>query len=178
MFSGMRLKTIAADAVLPAYRRRAPLRAGGALFALVAATLLAGCGGGSDAKRLGDYLDEIEFDEPLESAAYVSLGTFDVPTPTRVKRDGVSRTMWIRLSFELFAESAPHDESTVAAAAEKRHGALNDALLTIIRTSSTDELTDPRLSALKLRMTEAAKPLLGDHAVRQLVLYNIRTELM
>jgi hypothetical protein len=173
----MKMKTIAADAALPAHRRGAPLRAGFALLA-IAAALASGCGGGGDARRLGEYLDELEFDEPLEAAAYVTLGKFDVPAPTRVKRDGVSRTMWVRLSFELFAEAAPHDESAVAAAADERHGALNDALLTIIRTSSTDELTDPRLSALKLRMTEAARPLLGDHAVRQLVLYNIRTEVM
>ena len=169
--------TNAADAVLPAHRRGAPARAGFALLAMAAA-LASGCGGGGDARRLGEYLDELEFDEPLEAVANISLGKFDVPVPARVKRDGVSRTMWIRLSFELIVEAAPHDESAVAAAADGRHGALNDALLTIIRTSSTDELTDPRLSALKLRMTEAAKPLLGEHAVRQLVLYNIRTELM
>lgn len=178
MFSGMKLGARSADALLPADRRGAPLRAGVALLAIAATALATGCGGGSDAKRLREYLEEIEFDEPHEAAAYVSLGTFDVPAPARVTREGANRTMWVRLSFELFAESAPHDESTVAAAAEQRHGALNDALLTIIRTSSMDELTDPRLSALKLRMTEAAKPLLGEHAVRQLVLDNIRTELL
>jgi hypothetical protein len=174
----MKRKAISADALPPADRRRAPSRASIALLAFAATVLVTGCGGGNDAKRLREYLEEIEFDQPHESAAYVSLGKFDVPAPTRVKRDGANRTLWVRLSFELFAESAPHDESVVAAAAEQRRGALNDALLTIIRTSSTDELTDPRLSALKLRMTEAAKPLLGEHAVRQLVLYNIRTELL
>ncbi len=86
--------------------------------------------------------------------------------------------MWIRLSFELFAEAAPENEPVVLAAAERHRGALNDALLTILRTSSPDELTDPRLSALKLRMTEAARPLLGERQVRQLVLNNLVTELL
>ena len=42
----------------------------------------------------------------------------------------------------------------------------------------TDELTDPRLSALKLRMTEAARPLLGDQKMRQLVLDNIDADVL
>jgi hypothetical protein len=133
---------------------------------------------GDDRARLGDYLDDLEFNAPLEATANVSLGTFDVPAATQVKRGRTTRTIWIRLSFELFAETAPEDESAVAEAAERRRGALNDAFLTIIRTSSTDELTDPRLSALKLRMTEAARPLLGDRKVRQLVLDNIDADVL
>jgi hypothetical protein len=144
---------------------------------LVSAALTTGCGG-DDRARLGDYLDDLEFNAPLEATANVSLGTFDVPAATQVKSGRATRTIWIRLSFELFAETAPEDESAVAEAAERRRGALNDAFLTIIRTSSTDELTDPRLSALKLRMTEAARPLLGDRKVRQLVLDNIDADVL
>lgn len=153
----------------------------GAWLLLVAATvtLTAGCGG-DDATRLGAYLDDLEFNAPLESAAYVSLGKFDVPAPAHIKGPSgeQSRTVWIRLSFELFAEAAPENEAAVLEAAERRRGALNDALLTIIRTSSTDELTDPRLSALKLRMTEAARPLLGERRLRQLWLYDIDVHTM
>jgi hypothetical protein len=136
---------------------------------------MSGCGGG-DAALLSEYLNELEIEAPLESAVYVSLGQFDVPATLRVTRDGKPETTWIRLSFELFAETAPQNEAAVTAAVEQHRGALNDALLTIIRTSSADELTDPRLSALKLRLTEAARPLLGAHLVRQLVLPNPRTD--
>jgi hypothetical protein len=157
---------------------RSARRTGAALRALLVVTaFVVGCGGDEQA-RLGDYLDDLEFNAPLEAAAYVSLGAFDVPAAAHVKRGGATRTLWIRLSFELFAEAAPEHEAAVAEAAERHRGALNDALLTIIRTSSTDELTDPRLSALKLRMTEAARPLLGDRKMRQLVLNHIRTDLL
>jgi hypothetical protein len=142
---------------------------------LAVAALAAGCGG-DDHARLGDYLDDLEFNAPLASAEHVSLGAFDVPAAAHVKRGGATQTVWIRLSFELFAETAPEDEPAVAEAAERHRGALNDAMLTIIRTSSTDELTDPRLSGLKLRMTEAASPLLGGRKMRQLVLLNIRSD--
>ena len=69
-------------------------------------------------------------------------------------------------------------EAAVLAAYERHHGAMNDAILTIIRHSSADDLTDPRLAAIKARMFEAIGPLLGPDGVRQLVLYNIKTESM
>lgn len=166
----------AAERALSANRRLVSLRA--AWLAVVATVgLTTGCGG-SDGPRLGDSLQEIEFNEPLDAAKYVPLGKFDVPAATRIKREGATRTLWLRLHFELLAETSPKNEAAVTAAAEQHRGALNDALLTIIRTSSTDELTDPRLSALKLRMTEAARPMLGAGQVRQLVFDSIRTDVM
>jgi hypothetical protein len=141
-----------------------------------AACLLPGCGG-DDAALLGSYL-ELEFDAPLESAASVSLGTFNIPAPTVVKVAGKSRTIWVRIKFELIAETLPSHESSVASALEERRGALNDAVLTIVRTSSTDELTDPRASALRMRIAEAVRPMLGGEKVRQLVLYKYNAEKM
>lgn len=135
----------------------------------------AGCGGGDEA-RLGDYLDELEFDAPLDSACSVSLGKFDVPV--HLKTDGATgeHGVWIRLSFDLYAETSPENEAALVAAAGNHRGPLNDALLTVIRTSSADELTDPRAAALKLRMTEVARPLLGERLMRQLVIPNLMTE--
>jgi hypothetical protein len=148
-------------------------------LSVAAALLLAATGcGGSDQARLGDYLDELAFDAPLDSACSVALGKFDVPVPFQLKSEGASanHSIWLRLSFDLFAETSPEHEPALVAAAQRHRGALNDALLTIIRTSSADELTDPRVAALKLRMTEAARPLLGERHMRQLVLLNLSTE--
>jgi hypothetical protein len=156
---------------------RRPARHAARILLLAAAALAAGCGG-DDQARIGDYLDDLEFNTPLERTENVALGAFDVPAATKSKRGGVTHTVWIRLSFELFAETAPEDEAAVAEALERHRGALNDAVLTIIRTSSIDELTDPRLSALKLRMTEAARPLLGNRKLRQLVLIPTRTDVL
>lgn len=144
-----------------------------------ALALTAGCGG-DDATRLRSYLDEFEFNAPLEEAGSISLGKFDVPVTAHLRGNGEDggRTIWIRLTFELFAETTPENEASLQEAAEQHRGALNDALLTIIRTSSTDELTDPRLSALKLRMTEAARPLLGERRLRQLWLDDIDVHVM
>jgi hypothetical protein len=137
--------------------------------------LLAGCGG-SDATLLGSYLSELEFDAPLESAVTVPLGTFDIPTPAVTKVDGRSRTIWIRISFELVAEAAPENESAVARALDEQRGAIHDAVLTIVRTSSTDELTDPRSTALRMRITEVVRPMLGGDKVRQFILYKHNAE--
>jgi hypothetical protein len=139
--------------------------------------LLPGCGG-SDATLLGSYLSELEFDAPLESAVTMPLGTFDIPTPAVTKVAGLSRTMWVRISFELVAEVLPENEAAVAHELAERRGALHDAVLTIVRTSSTDELTDPRSSALRMRITEVVRPMLGGDKVRQFILYKHNAEKM
>jgi hypothetical protein len=47
---------------------------------------------------------------------------------------------------------------------------MSDAVISIVRTSSVDELADPRLSAVKARLSDVARPMLGEERVRQLVL--------
>src|SRR5262245_47326212 len=127
-------KFIASDRTKPL------LPMGGLLMALVAAI---GCGS-HDKARLGDYLEELQFDAPLDSACSVWLGKFAVPVAVHLKNtEPRSRSVWLRLSFDLYAEAAPEHEAAVLAAAEHHRGALNDALLTIIRTTSAEELTDP-----------------------------------
>jgi hypothetical protein len=161
----------------PARPVRAAL-AGFAMLLALAPTL--GCGG-DDAALLGSYLDELEFNAPLESAVSISLGEFDVPAPTNIKRigsDGVEHLVWMRIHFELFAETLPQHESAVLAELERHRGALNDAVLSIVRSASTDELTDPRSTALRMKLSEATRPLLGEDEVRQLVLFDHTTEQM
>ncbi len=151
-----------------------------AVALLLALGTSVGCGG-DDAALLGSYLDELEFNAPLESAVSISLGEFNVPAPTNIKhtgRDGVEHPVWMRIHFELFAETLPQHESAVLESLERHRGALNDAVLTIVRSSSTDELTDPRSTALRMRLSEAARPLLGEEEVRQLVLFDHTTEQM
>jgi hypothetical protein len=149
-----------------------------ALFALSAAGIVAlGCNGAQSA-RLVDYLDELEFDVPLETAAYVSLGRFDIPITAShkpatgskfVQEIGDQGPVWMRLQFELTAETSPQHEIAVAAAVERHRGVLNDAVLTIVRSSTVDELADPRLAAVNARISEVARPILGEGRVRQLV---------
>ena len=114
-----------------------------AIVLAAVACLCTGCGG-DDETLLGAYLTGLEVDAPLDSAASTSLGDFDVPVATTVKGSGGSRTVWMRIRFELFAETQPENASAVTKAFERHRGALNDAVLTIVRSSSVDELTDPR----------------------------------
>lgn len=144
------------------------------LAAIVAAA--AGCAD-EELPRLGDYLEGLELDVPLESTADVPFGKFDVPLAVATAAEGKpDKKIWMRLRFELTAEAAPKSEAAVLSAYERRRGAINDAILTIVRNSSVDDLTDPRLAAIKSRMTEAVRPLLGQQGIRQLVLNDIATE--
>jgi hypothetical protein len=153
---------------MPASIIRDSLLAGLALLATL------GCSK-SEGPKLVDFLEEIEFDVPLETASYVSLGKFDIPIaatqqPTDAAPESApDEAFWMRLQFELTAETDPDNEAAVAAAAEAHRGAMSDAVISIVRTSSVDELADPRLSAVKARLTDVARPMLGEERVRQLV---------
>lgn len=158
---------------------RSPLaRRSAALLIALAAASCSGCAEES-APRLGDYLQELEFDGPREQAAYPSLGKFSVAIAARGEeatgREAEEET-WMKISFRVSAETAPENESGVRSALDEVRGDLNDEILTIIRGSSVEDLADPRLSSLKARMTEAARRLLGRNQIRQLVLSDIKTE--
>ena len=157
--------------------RNSRLRQAARIFVAAAITIaVAGCAG-EEAPRLVDHLEEIEFDVPLESAANVALGEFDVPVAVTVDSEQAEpASTWLRLQFKLWAETTPDFKSDLAQAYGHHRGAMNDAIVTIIRTSTADELTDPRLAAIKTRMTDLARPLLGEERVRQLVLTDILTE--
>lgn len=145
------------------------------LMALALLLAALGCSK-AEGPKLVDYLEEIEFDVPLETASYVSLGKFDIPIAATQKPTDAApeiapdEAFWIRLQFELQAETDPENEAAVAAEAEAHRGAMSDAVISIVRTSSVDELADPRLSAVKARLTDFARPMLGEGRVRQLVL--------
>lgn len=143
----------------------------------VSATLAGGCSD-EDVPRLGDYLQDFELEGPREKGAYVSLGEFNVPVAVKFEetRNGKTKTAWVEVKFRLSAETSPEFESTVRSAAKAARGNLNDVILTAIRVSSLQELTDPRLAALKARMSDAARPILGKATFRQLVLSDLAIE--
>lgn len=151
----------------------------GALRVVAAVALAATVGGCGEHEgvRLGDYLGELEFEAPLESVAVVPLGKFRVPLTVRLA-DGAPTDppIWMRLRFELFAETNPGNEDAIEEAVERYHGPFHDSVIRICRHTTPDELSDPRLSAMKSRLTEMARPLLGEHRIRNLVITNYASE--
>ena len=93
------------------------------LLSALALSAALGCSK-SEGPKLVDYLEEIEFDVPLEKVAYVSLGKFDIPIAATQKPTDASpeiapdEAFWMRLQFELQAETDPDNEAVVAAEAE------------------------------------------------------------
>lgn len=162
-------------AVAPRLRNNMLTRLRHFMLAILALSATLGCSK-NEGPKLVDYLEEIEFDVPLEKVAYVSLGKFDIPIAATQKPTDAApeiapdEAFWMRLQFELQAETDPDNEAAVAAEAEAHRGAMSDAVISIVRTSSVDELADPRLSAVKARLSEVARPMLGEERVRQLVL--------
>jgi len=151
---------------------------------------LLGCSS-SDQPKIADYLDELEFSAPTESITNVSLGEFAVPIPNPPSRrslivaqrasvaEEIPQTVGfdtsayrLQISFELVAETAPEYLSDVRAAIERRRGLINDIVLTTCRTTSSDELSDPRLAALKSRLSDELRPILGRNRIHQIVIEN------
>ena len=81
----------------------------------------------------------------------------------------------MRLQFKLMAETAPPYEKAVLEASKRHRGAMNDAVLTVVRTSTVEELADPRLAAVRARLGEITRPMLGEDRVRQLMLDELTT---
>ncbi|MCC6491651.1 MAG: flagellar basal body-associated FliL family protein [Pirellulales bacterium] len=141
------------------------------------ALVMCGCGSSKQELRLLDYLEELEFDVPLESATYVSLGKFDIPLVAdktehhemQRAHDSSRSHLWMRVQFELTAETAPQWKEAIATTAQRRQGALSDAVLTVVRSSPVSDLSDPRLSAINARLADVVRPILGEDRVRRLM---------
>jgi len=134
-----------------------------------AIVMLPGCGGQPEVK-LNDYLDELEFDAPQESVKKVDIGSYRISCAAHHQdRSGrEALPLWVRVKFKLSAETSKHDENTILAASERHRGMLDDAIITVFRRASIDELSDNRWAAIKSKLIDAIRPLLGGNRVRQI----------
>lgn len=140
------------------------------LPALLLVTLglgLGGCGG-EQAPRLVDYLEDLEFDAPTSATVEVPLGSYHIPVAIPVP--GKKDLAWRRLKFSLFAVTDENRQDSLLEVWEVRKGPFQDEVLRIVRNVTTDELEDPRLSSVKMRLTDMARTQLGESRVQQLVI--------
>lgn len=137
------------------------------LFVLSAA-LLSGCGGEEEAK-LEDYLEELEFDRPLESVKEIKVNSYRIPCAARHHEDGGanSEPLWVQMKFDLYVIASEDDENAVLAGIERHRGMIDDAVLAICRKSSIEQLQDNRWATIETRLLDAIRPLLGEERIRQ-----------
>jgi len=138
---------------------------------------MVGCSAKTDVK-LEDYLEEIEFVVPLNSTVEVPLGKYSIPIAAHSNNGASEETQitWIRMKFHLYAVVANEYESKVKGVWQHSRGLYHDGVLTICRSATLDEVTDRRLTAIKLRLTDLSRSLLGGKHIRQLLCTNILTE--
>lgn len=128
---------------------------------------ITGCGG-EQAPRLVDYLEDLEFDASTDATVEVPLGSYHIPVA--IPRKGRSDLAWRRLKFSLYAVTDENRQDSLLEVWEHRKGPFQDEVLRIVRNVTTDELEDPRLSSVKMRLTDMARDQLGEHRVQQLVI--------
>jgi len=145
------------------------------LLALLAGLLiLPGCGS-EEVAKLEDYLDELEFDTPLEAVKEIKVGNYRLPAAVR-HRDASGRDvapMWVQLKFHLFVIVAEEDESAVLTGIERHRGMIDDAVLSVCRQASLDELQDNRWATIKSNLLDTVRPLLGNERIRQVTLNRV-----
>ncbi len=136
---------------------------------LAAIAMLPGCGGQSEVE-LDVYLDELELSAPLESVKEVEIGSYRISCAARHQdRSGrEALPLWVQVKFTLFAEASHQDENALLAACERHRGRLDDAIITVFRKASIDELSDNRWAAIKSKLIDTLRPLLGGTRVRQI----------
>lgn len=142
-------------------------------WAVVAAILmvLPGCGG-VEAARLADYLETLEFDAPLESLKEVKLGDYRVSSAARAQEASPTdaQRTWVQITCKLYVIVAPENESAVVEAYERHRGVFDDTIVQIFRNATIDELSDPRWSTIKSRLSDFARLVLGGEQIRQIVI--------
>ncbi|WP_145063525.1 hypothetical protein [Adhaeretor mobilis] len=142
-------------------------------WVLLLVLALPGCGG-EEVPRLVDYFDDLEFDAPTDATVEVAVGRYRVPVsvPDRSKPE----PEWRQLKFALYVVTAETKKKSLAEAFEGRRGPFQDSVLKIVRNVTADELEDPRLASVKMRLTDMARMQLGEHRVQQLVIVELLDE--
>ena len=133
---------------------------------------LPGCGGDVQAK-LEDYLEELEFDAPLEAVKVIQLGEshrISIAARKQAYVEGDEEPVWVQFKFKLFVEVAPENEAAILAATERHRGMINDIIVRICRNLTLEELGDSRRTSFKSRLIDALRPLLGENRIQQLIL--------
>jgi hypothetical protein len=146
-----------------------------AILVAFAAVLLLGCGKVEKAP-FEAYLEELDAEASLESAHELLIGTYDIasalPLPehvlARYDEDDEIEPLWVQIKFHLYAIVPPKERKAVIAACERHRGMLDDAVVTICREASKEDLDDSRWATLKSRLLDQLRPILGDERIRQL----------
>ncbi|MEM9352957.1 MAG: hypothetical protein AAGA92_08085 [Planctomycetota bacterium] len=139
--------------------------------------LAAGCGT-ENSTKLDDYLETLEFGKPTERMLEIGLGEFRVPitlSSGRASAEG-NGAGWFELRFHMFLVVPPASEKTVLGVIEEHRGVLRDTIYTACRTTSLDELSDPRWTTLKAKLADAVRPVFGEQHVRQILLVDATSE--
>lgn len=138
--------------------------------------LLLGCSDKIEVE-LSDYLEEIEFVAPLNSTVEVPLGEYSIPISVLSDDENQEIAIrWIRMKFKLHAVVTNENQSRVEVALTQNRGLYHDGVLKICRSATLDDITHPNLTAIKLRLTDLSKNLLGKKDIHQLLCTSIVTE--
>ena len=146
-------------------------RVSGAIVLLTAALLLSGCGG-EEVAKLEDYLEELEFDRPLEAVQEIKVNSYRFPCAAQ-HHDAAGAELpprWVQMKFDLYVIAAEEDAAVVLDRIERHRGMIDDTVLSICRKSSVDQLLDNRWATIKSRLLESLRPLLGEDRIRQVTL--------
>lgn len=147
-----------------------------AIVVAFAAVLLLGCGE-TEKAPFEAYLEELDAEASLEEADELLLGKYDIasalPLPENIvmaeyDEDEEVEPLWVQIKFRLYAIVPPKEKKAVIAACERHRGMLDDAVVTICREASKEELDDSRWATLKSRLLDQLRPILGDERIRQL----------
>lgn len=141
------------------------------LLACLPVGMLLGCGG-EEVVKLEDYLEELEFDRPLEQVKEIKVNSYRIPCAAR-HRDEAGRDappLWVQMKFDLYLIVSKDDEKTVLKGLERHRGMIDDTVISICRDSTVEQLQDNRWATLKTRLLDGIRPLLGEERVRQISL--------
>ena len=135
----------------------------------LAVFVMGGCAS-EEPVTLERYLDELELANSLGEVEEVDLGAYEIASSIDLDQDAntPAESLWINVRFKLYALVAPEDKKHVLAEYERHRGMLEDAVVTICRKATREELGDSRWATFKSRLIDGVRPILGAERIRQL----------
>lgn len=105
------------------------------------------------------------------------LGKYTIPIPiVEGSKDKSTRLNRLEFDFRLFALISPPETPQIESAWSQHEGKIRDQVMRVCRTAAIEDLLEPDLATLKVRLIEALRPQIGDRLLREILITEVTSQ--
>lgn len=167
----------AANQRRPSARPKPPCahRASACVRAVAAGLLLLTAGGCAEEHTF--KFEDLNLLPIHEELTEFPLGKYMVPIPVLERSgDQPQRLNRLQFDFRLFALISPPEKPQIESAWSQHEGKIRDQVMRVCRTAAIEDLLEPDLATLKVRLIEALRPQIGDRLLREILITEVTSQ--